>query len=335
MSDKEEKLVIFVSGLLRSNEAAALSSSSALATKNALSLTVYSLSSIIHLFASSEAVQTYITTEVYEKETKPATTTPPANSGFLSYFYKKKPSSTSSTPEVADIEQELLYIHRFFEALESFRLESDIKEDKCPPLSICPVFKNLKHLEISGHPLSIIQDFDKLGVNLLQLTCINNLSPDTAFYYLEHTTPLFPNVTDLNLSSNCLKDIPVQFIRHFPSCKMLRLNNNQFSEIPSSLFDHLPQLVELNLSTNSITSLHTEISSVSSLTSLNVANNSLENLQGIEVFKSLKVLDVSSNKIDDVYEVGRAAVLNSLEETRLSGNPLTKLVIIVLTVHLH
>lgn len=62
------------------------------------------------------------------------------------------------------------------------------------------------------------------------------------------------------------------------------------------------------------------------ITLLNLSGNQLENLEGIEQIIALKHLDVSNNRVWDVYEVSRLASLPRVESVLVKGNPLTKVV---------
>jgi Leucine-rich repeat (LRR) protein len=142
------------------------------------------------------------------------------------------------------------------------------------------------------------------------------------------SSSIYPEVTYINLSQNSLKTLCPVASKMFGAALSLNLSANNFESIPAAVLD-MSSLKTLNLSQNKLIDLTLSPPAsfnLASLTWLSLRKNSIEILTGIEGLKSLKHLDISDNNIQEVFEIGRLAVLESLVELLVSGNPFAKTV---------
>ncbi|RKO93564.1 hypothetical protein BDK51DRAFT_34053 [Blyttiomyces helicus] len=133
-----------------------------------------------------------------------------------------------------------------------------------------------------------------------------------------------PSLSRLVLTQNELNVLPEMAVSHFPQCTQLDLSHNGFDAVPPSL-SALVQLAVLDLGHNKIGTLSGAEDMLRNVSVLSLRSNGLENLMGVESLVALRMLDVRDNKIWDVFEIGRLAALQAIEEIVLAGNPLTNL----------
>lgn len=100
-------------------------------------------------------------------------------------------------------------------------------------------------------------------------------------------------MTDLNLSSNCFKEIP-DSISNIVHLRRLNLSNNHISELPSSFCD-LSNLHALDLSNNNIVNLPKNFANLT-LQSLKISKNRLIDFPSLS-FKKLFSLNIDNNWI--------------------------------------
>lgn len=99
----------------------------------------------------------------------------------------------------------------------------------------------------------------------------------------------------------------------------LDLSHNLLNSVPSSL-SHLHSLQSLNLSNNLIQSVRNAPSALGNITTLNLSKNRIDCLVGLERVLGLERVDVRSNELMEVGEVGRLAVLPHLKGVWCSNN---------------
>lgn len=117
--------------------------------------------------------------------------------------------------------------------------------------------------------------------------------------------PRFPNLRHLSLFSTTMlsfPNLPLSRLTH------LDLSHNLLNSIPSSL-SSMHSLQSLNLSNNLITSVRNAPSVLGNITTLNLSKNRIDCLVGLERLLGLERVDVRSNELLEVGEVGRLAVL--------------------------
>jgi hypothetical protein len=111
----------------------------------------------------------------------------------------------------------------------------------------------------------------------------------------------------------------------FPSLPLHRLthldlSHNLLNSIPASLAS-LHSLQSLNLSNNLIVSVRNAPSVLGNITTLNISKNRIDCLVGLERLLGLERVDVRSNELYEVGEVGRLAVLPHIREVWCASNP--------------
>lgn len=155
-----------------------------------------------------------------------------------------------------------------------------------------------------------MQDGDDWIEELLILNHPTDDSPDT------DVKPRFPSLRHLSLPSTSLLSLPNLPLSHLTS---LDLSHNLLNAVPSSL-SSLSSLRSLNLSYNLITSVRNAPSSLGNISTLNISHNRIDCLVGLDRVLGLERVDVRSNELAEVGEVGRLAVLPHVKEIWTTGN---------------
>lgn len=100
----------------------------------------------------------------------------------------------------------------------------------------------------------------------------------------------------------------------------LDLSHNLLNSIPTSL-SSLHSLQSLNLSHNMIVSVRNAPQVLGNITTLNLSHNRIDCLVGLERLLGLERVDVRSNELYEVGEVGRLSVLPHIKEVWCVNNP--------------
>lgn len=126
----------------------------------------------------------------------------------------------------------------------------------------------------------------------------------------EIPTARFPNLRHLSLYSTTMisfPSLPLHRLTH------LDLSHNLLNSIPASL-SSLHSLQSLNLSHNMIVSVRNAPSVLGNITTLNLSKNRIDCLVGLERLLGLERVDVRSNELYEVGEVGRLSILPHIKE---------------------
>lgn len=129
--------------------------------------------------------------------------------------------------------------------------------------------------------------------------------------------PRFPNLHHLSLLSTSLltfPTLPLESLTH------LDLSYNLLDAIPSAL-SSLTNLKSLNLSHNLITSLRNAPASIGQVSAINLSHNRINCMVGLDRVMGLSRVDLRSNAIFDVGEIGRLALLPGIREIWCASNP--------------
>lgn len=126
----------------------------------------------------------------------------------------------------------------------------------------------------------------------------------------------FPNLRHLSLYSTTMISFPVLPLGRLTH---LDLSHNLLNSIPSSL-SHLHSLQSLNLSNNLIQSVRNAPQVLGNITTLNLSKNRIDCLVGLERVLGLERVDIRSNELMEVGEVGRLAVLPHLKGVWCTNN---------------
>jgi hypothetical protein len=129
-------------------------------------------------------------------------------------------------------------------------------------------------------------------------------------------TARFPNLRHLSLYSTTMisfPSLPLHRLTH------LDLSHNLLNSIPASL-SSLHSLQSLNLSHNMIVSVRNAPQVLGNITTLNLSKNRIDCLVGLERLLGLERVDVRSNELYEVGEVGRLAVLPHIKEVWCVNN---------------
>lgn len=163
---------------------------------------------------------------------------------------------------------------------------------------LIPVNPGLRSLTVRD-----VQDADDWLEELLSVISTDEPGSDSA-----KPSARFPNLRHLSLFSTTMLSFPVLPLTRLTH---LDLSHNLLNSIPSSL-SHLHSLQSLNLSNNLITSVRNAPSVLGNITTINLSKNRIDCLVGLERVLGLERVDVRSNELMEVGEVGRLAVLPHL-----------------------
>lgn len=172
------------------------------------------------------------------------------------------------------------------------------------PILLDSIFKNLKHLDISG--AMVLNLPDSLAEHTPRLSTLN-----AGFNKIQSVTRCqFPSsLRVLLLHCNVLEEVPQNILQQ-TGLKTLNWDKNNLVTLtlPPSLT--LRSISTLYLNGNALAELPSEISALSTLTSLNLKNNLLEVLpDSITTLEKLQVLQLSSNRLS-VVPPGIGALTN-------------------------
>ncbi|VDN04555.1 unnamed protein product [Thelazia callipaeda] len=160
--------------------------------------------------------------------------------------------------------------------------------------------ENLRHLRLEGNKICSLSSNAMLEIkNMLELldlsdNCIENIPAQNLRNCMQ--------LTYLDLSHNAVNKIANFELMNLPLLKELRLNNNQISYISPMAFMNVPLLEHLYIQNNRISSIETE--------------------RLFQVFKNLEVLDLSSNMFTKIPSFKE---LSKLRQIHLSYNRITQI----------
>lgn len=139
----------------------------------------------------------------------------------------------------------------------------------------------LEHVDISHNTISVFKP---------------SLLPRT----IKHVNASFNHITYVSLEHQAIRS-KIKQIHHLNKSKLtyLDLSHNQIREIPSGVFLYAPNLKVLNLSRNLIN----------------------DNIDGLQLLKGLKKLDLSQNRIKEVRTLKPMGYLTSLKIFKIWENP--------------
>ena len=131
-----------------------------------------------------------------------------------------------------------------------------------------------------------------------------------------------PNVTEIDLRSNALTELPDDF-GDFKSLRVLRLNYNRLSAFPTVLVG-LPRLASLELSGNQILRVDGAVAHAPALEYLDLSGNQLDSLpDGLCDVSTLVNVNLENNLLEELpADIGN---LSRLQKLDLSTNRLTAL----------
>uniref|UniRef100_A0A915PQQ3 Uncharacterized protein n=1 Tax=Setaria digitata TaxID=48799 RepID=A0A915PQQ3_9BILA len=212
--------------------------------------------------------------------------------------------------------------------------------------SVAKLAENLEHLTITQNMLTTVAlsgylpKLISLNLNYNQLTNI----PDNAFKGAKSLRHLrlegnkicslssnsiadIKNILELlDLSDNCLNNIPAQNLRNCVRLMYLDLSHNAIKEIGNFELMNLPLLKELRVNDNRISYIAPmAFMNVPLLEHLYLRDNlisSIETERLFQVFKNLEVLDLSQNMLTKVPSLKE---LSNLRQIHLSHNEISKI----------
>uniref|UniRef100_A0A5S6QGT7 LRRCT domain-containing protein n=1 Tax=Trichuris muris TaxID=70415 RepID=A0A5S6QGT7_TRIMR len=126
----------------------------------------------------------------------------------------------------------------------------------------------------------------------------------------------------LDLSTNCLTQVPAQNLRGSQQLAIVDLSQNAIESLPNLQFMNMPELRDLRLGNNRIMEvLPLAFMNVPKLESLNLTTNKLESLETSRfmLFENLQLLDLSGNMLTKL-PASAFKELAVLKELHLNGN---------------
>lgn len=178
------------------------------------------------------------------------------------------------------------------------------------PLKAIEGYPHLQTVDLSNNfikdvaPLKALQYILKLNLSTNQIVSLKSWDSEEGVF--------FPNLIDLDLSSNALTSLPAL------QMKALRTANFARNDIASSQdFKGHERLESLDLSFNRLGSLNS-IAGLPVLTKLDVSSNVLATINGLASVPVLEALRLGGNKLTDL--AGSWQELGSLRSLNISGN---------------
>ncbi len=159
------------------------------------------------------------------------------------------------------------------------------------------------------------------------------LKKDNKYYLTAHNiinleTSIITAVTEFDIKSSNISDL--SGISNFTNLQILNAANNNFTNISELQF--LTKMKQLNLSNNNIGDNNNALTYLKSLTTLSLGNTGMTNLNFLAQLNTdtknkmpITLLDLQSNQISDITEVGK---LPSLTNLNISKNRVTDLSVI-------
>eukprot|EP00794_Sanderia_malayensis_P003144 gene3144-3613_t len=220
-----------------------------------------------------------------------------------------------------DIDDDLAFIFDFIQKAQNLKLVSGPFCHPSPQLCLL-AFKSLTVLEIHRVPIVYVQGLHLIAKQIKTLICCRSTSSikDAIYEFGRefHGVLTLLELETLDLSYNTITTLD-KSLKLLPSLKNLNLCHNCLVNADS---EYLPPVRYLNLGFNSIATIPKySIIVTGNLTVLNLRNNNLDSLEGINVFNSLKTLDVSNNCLVSFDDLTPLAQLQCLINLSLKGNP--------------
>jgi Leucine-rich repeat (LRR) protein len=192
------------------------------------------------------------------------------------------------------------------------------------PTSAISGLRTLRKLNLGGNSLIELQStsFPSSLENLIQLNLTDNRLTTIRKLNL-------PNLKELLLAKNNLKEITISALKNLRSLEVLDLSSNFLDFVPIESITGLRNLKRLNLGSNNILTIEENtFSSVElpKLEFLDLSRNQLANLNGKNILSGLltfKSLNLAYNQISNLPD-NLFAKNNFLEVVDLQGNQLDK-----------
>ncbi|CAG5119784.1 unnamed protein product [Candidula unifasciata] len=186
----------------------------------------------------------------------------------------------------------------------------------------------LELVDLSDNDLRSVAGFLFRGIKLLKLANFSKNSIET----IDHRAFLPLSPLTIDLSHNFLKDV---HYNNWVATQELYLNHNEITQIDNGAFHGMTSLEKLDLAQNKLYTLPENLfKDVINLKHLNLSHNYLDNLQWINHFDQLEILDLGHNNISHLVTLytyrqiscGRIIPTifrdaSDLKEVDLSNNP--------------
>jgi Leucine-rich repeat (LRR) protein len=164
--------------------------------------------------------------------------------------------------------------------------------DEIPDLNITTLQPVLYDHTVNNVDMSLYATFDCIftDISFSQLTSL-----DLSRNNLSKICELPPTIKYLNMSFNCIRECPINNVKHL---QYLSLRGNQIDNLSSMGLSMCNELVQLDIS-----------------------RNQLCDCRGVP--SSLQVLDISYNSISSVHAVRGLSFNTQLRSIGIAGNPVT------------
>ncbi|KAI9318800.1 hypothetical protein BX666DRAFT_2026223 [Dichotomocladium elegans] len=247
-------------------------------------------------------------------------------------FWNRGLPMTQQPPRT--IQQDIEHIYEYFGQVSALKLQLNLKNPRVIQnysntlsdnirLSLKP-FKRLTHLELRNvHPQLLAEWPLQTNMGGLMTLVVQGARIEDA------TEVITPNASwmtlkRLSLADNNIISLDTDLLDRIRSVTDLDLSTNLLADVPAALAC-LYNLQSLQLANNMISSVTGINTVLGNIQELDLRGNRLTMLAGLERLWALERVDLRDNRIEDTGEVGRLASLPNIEDVWVQGNPFTQL----------
>ncbi|TPX72680.1 hypothetical protein SpCBS45565_g00070 [Spizellomyces sp. 'palustris'] len=300
----------------------------------------YHLAYMHILFRNSSDIKDYLATRTTgphpplpsQSTTAPSIPSSTQGSSYLSLIWSGT-SYTASPSSITTVEEDTLYLYKFFETLPVLRI-APVRRNNIegfdPPSSSCvdlTPFSSLVAIELDATNPRVIGSWGQVREMLRALTCryaLTDAEDLVAALEVEGkaNSPIEDSeALDIVTRSNRPTRRKSSYIHvdddnpsaRLPLLTHLILPGNSLQEVPSSLISHIPRCTHVDLSSNALTVVPPALSALADLSYVDLSGNRITSLSGAEDrLRNVASLLLKANALENLLGVESLARLRTL-----------------------